>query len=216
MWCRLPSCLAEADSCDVCWGKTCERTCDIFREYKKASLDSDRALVQPVLQQHFLGLMSSLIFTLLTEAQRKTSPGNPADSVHSCLCLLMLIWWRSGCFCWIVPLLLIHCSIQEDPVICGCEGDHKPEEKWWERRMRPSKELSRSQFIRLTHQVLSTQQGEWGAVQVQGELTKNKEVGIWGHEGRIQTAGGRRHSWVLSPECRSLLNSPGCQAGLST
>jgi hypothetical protein len=27
----------------------------------------------------------------------------------------------------------------------------------------------------------------------EGELTKNKEMGIWGHEGRIQAA-GRRHS----------------------
>jgi hypothetical protein len=50
-----------------------------------------------------------------------------------------------------------------------------------ETEVRPSKELSRSQFIRPKRQVLSTQQGKQGGVE--GELTKNKEVGIWGPEG---------------------------------
>lgn len=53
--------------------------------------------------------MSSPIFTSLRETQQRTSPGVPA--VYGYWCWLMLIWWQSGSFFWIVPLLMIRLSI---------------------------------------------------------------------------------------------------------
>jgi hypothetical protein len=45
-------------------------------------MDSDGVLVQLSLQS-FIGLGSSLIFTLLREAQQRTSPGILAGAGHS-------------------------------------------------------------------------------------------------------------------------------------
>ena len=59
------------------------------------------------------------------------------------------------------PVLL--CPVQQDPVIHGYEGNHKTGRKWeGEKGEAETKKrfLSRSQFIRLKRQVLSTQQRE--------------------------------------------------------
>ena len=55
-----------------------------------------------------------------------------------------------------------------------------------------------------------TARGKQGGVE--GELTKNKEVGIWGHEGRIQTAGGR-HSESYLWNVESSLTALGVRLG---
>jgi len=70
-----------------------------FREYKYDTTDSEGSLTLLVIQ-HFFHLMSLLIFTLLREAQQRTSPVFLAGS--GCSCWLMAIQWRPGCFCWIL------------------------------------------------------------------------------------------------------------------
>jgi hypothetical protein len=99
-----------------------------------------------------------------------------------------------------------NCPVQQDPVIRGCEWDCKPERAMSEKEARPSKELSRSQ-------VISTQRKEigrgWGGI---NKEQRSEHLGIW----RPNSDCRQEALWVLSPECRFLLNRPGCQAGLST
>jgi hypothetical protein len=55
------------------------------------------------------------------------------------------------------------CPVQQDSVIRGCEGDHKPGRKWEGGKGEAETKkrfLSRSQFIRLKRWVLSIQRGE--------------------------------------------------------
>jgi hypothetical protein len=57
-------------------------------------------------------------------------------------------------------VIIVPCLIQQDPVIYGCKGDHKPGREMGRREKETeTKEgfLSRSQFIRMKCQVLSTQ-----------------------------------------------------------
>jgi hypothetical protein len=55
------------------------------------------------------------------------------------------------------------CPVQQDPVICGYEGNCKPAREMGGKEERDQGGfLSRSKFIRLKSQVISTQWGEIG------------------------------------------------------
>jgi hypothetical protein len=80
--------------------------------------------------------------------------------------------------------------VQQDSVICGCEGDRKPGRKWEEEEKQETKKMVpiKVSFIRLRCLVLKhTSRGVGEGSR--GKFTKNKEAGICSHGGRSQVPG---------------------------
>ena len=92
----------------------------------------------------------------------------------------------------------------------GARGTANLKRNERERRARPSKELSRSQFIRLKRQVISTQRREIG--RGWGGINKEQRSGhllTWGPK-----SGARQRALcILSPEHRSSLTALGVKLG---
>jgi hypothetical protein len=87
------------------WGKSCGRTCDLWKEYKSDSTDSDGGwLAQLALQQFWVSRLQLCWSSRHWGAWQRTSPGVPADP--GCSCWLMQTQWRPGCFCWVTPLVV--------------------------------------------------------------------------------------------------------------
>ena len=104
------------------------------------------------------------------------------------------------------------CPVQQTQLFVGARGTANLEEKWvGKKRGDQGGFLSRSQFIRLKSQVISTQWGEigrgWGRI---NKEQRSRHLLTWGPK-----SGSRRQALcVLSPEHRSSLTALGCQAGL--
>ena len=157
------------------------------------------------------------------------------------VCLYSILCWRS-CIYWTIPvwdethLILVNkgfdvlldsvcknfveyfciniCPVQQTQLFVGARGTANLEEKRARKKNRDQGGfLSRSQFIRLKCQVISTHRGEigrgWGVI---NKEQRSGHLRTW----RPNSDCRREALWVLSPECRFLLNCPGFQAGLST
>ena len=157
------------------------------------------------------------------------------------VCLCSMLCWRS-CIYWKIPvwdethLILVNkgfdvlldsvcknfveyfciniCPVQQTQLFMGARGTANLEEKRARKKNRDQGGfLSMSQFIRLKCQVISTHRGEigrgWGGI---NKEQRSGHLGTW----RPNSDCRREALWVLSLECRILLNSLGCQAGLST
>lgn len=105
MWCRLMWCSAEAESCDVLLRQDQGWTCDIWREYKWDSIDSDGLFVERGTAENswHLGWFWSLLLTPadLMEAWQFLLD---CTTVNSCLEILLnktlvifkLLNWTTG------------------------------------------------------------------------------------------------------------------------